>query len=176
VRPGAGWNRKVGAEAPMAGRCAAGSPPLSLDGPSFNGWGARQVLGQRHALLGRQRRALGFHHAAGQRLDDETRRLARIDERVGARVVGIAWQAAQCCSNEASCTLSSGACDSAALIRGAKPMTAAARSKSGVRPFPLTMRRKVDHRQTGCQLAPAYRVMSSSALRIDALGTPNRPP
>jgi hypothetical protein len=23
----------------MAGRCAAGSPPLSLDGPSFNGWG-----------------------------------------------------------------------------------------------------------------------------------------
>src|SRR5271154_5765288 len=32
--------RKVGAEAPMAGRCAAASPPLSLDGPSFNGWGA----------------------------------------------------------------------------------------------------------------------------------------
>src|SRR5271155_1600435 len=31
--------RKVGAEAPMAGRCAAASPPLSLDGPSFNGWG-----------------------------------------------------------------------------------------------------------------------------------------
>jgi polyvinyl alcohol dehydrogenase (cytochrome) len=32
--------RKVGAEAPMAGRCGAASPPLSLDGPSFNGWGA----------------------------------------------------------------------------------------------------------------------------------------
>ena len=31
--------RKVGAEAPMAGRCAAASPPMSLDGPSFNGWG-----------------------------------------------------------------------------------------------------------------------------------------
>jgi polyvinyl alcohol dehydrogenase (cytochrome) len=31
--------RKVGAETPMAGRCPA-SPPLSLDGPSFNGWGA----------------------------------------------------------------------------------------------------------------------------------------
>ncbi len=29
--------RKVGAEALMAGRCAAASPPLSLDGPSFNG-------------------------------------------------------------------------------------------------------------------------------------------
>ncbi len=32
--------RKVGDEAPMAGRCAAAAPPLSLDGPSFNGWGA----------------------------------------------------------------------------------------------------------------------------------------
>ena len=32
--------RKVGAEAPMAGKCAAASAPLSLDGPSFNGWGA----------------------------------------------------------------------------------------------------------------------------------------
>ena len=32
--------RKVGTEAPMAGQCAAASPPLSLDGPSFNGWGA----------------------------------------------------------------------------------------------------------------------------------------
>jgi polyvinyl alcohol dehydrogenase (cytochrome) len=32
--------RKVGAEAPTAGKCAADSPPLSLDGPSFNGWGA----------------------------------------------------------------------------------------------------------------------------------------
>ena len=31
--------RKVGDEAPMAGRCAAAAPPLSLDGPSFNGWG-----------------------------------------------------------------------------------------------------------------------------------------
>ena len=31
--------RKVGAETPMAGRCAAAAPPLSLDGPSFNGWG-----------------------------------------------------------------------------------------------------------------------------------------
>jgi hypothetical protein len=28
--------------------------------------------------------------------------IARIDERVGARVVGTAWQVAQCCSNEAS--------------------------------------------------------------------------
>jgi polyvinyl alcohol dehydrogenase (cytochrome) len=32
--------RKVGDEAPMAGKCAVASPPLSLDGPSFNGWGA----------------------------------------------------------------------------------------------------------------------------------------
>ena len=32
--------RKVGDEAPTAGKCAAASPPLSLDGPSFNGWGA----------------------------------------------------------------------------------------------------------------------------------------
>jgi polyvinyl alcohol dehydrogenase (cytochrome) len=32
--------RKLGAEAPMAGRCPSPSPPLSLDGPSFNGWGA----------------------------------------------------------------------------------------------------------------------------------------
>ena len=32
-------DRKVGAETPMAGRCAAAAPPLSLDGPSFNGWG-----------------------------------------------------------------------------------------------------------------------------------------
>jgi polyvinyl alcohol dehydrogenase (cytochrome) len=32
--------RKVGDEAPMAGRCAAPSPPPSLDGPLFNGWGA----------------------------------------------------------------------------------------------------------------------------------------
>jgi polyvinyl alcohol dehydrogenase (cytochrome) len=32
--------RKIGAEAPIAGKCAAASPPLSLDGPSFNGWGA----------------------------------------------------------------------------------------------------------------------------------------
>jgi len=32
--------RKVGDEAPPAGKCAAPSPPLSLDGPSFNGWGA----------------------------------------------------------------------------------------------------------------------------------------
>jgi polyvinyl alcohol dehydrogenase (cytochrome) len=32
--------RKVGAEAPMGGRCATASPPLSLDGPLFNGWGA----------------------------------------------------------------------------------------------------------------------------------------
>jgi outer membrane protein assembly factor BamB len=32
--------QKVGAEAPMAGRCGGTSPPLSLDGPSFNGWGA----------------------------------------------------------------------------------------------------------------------------------------
>ena len=31
--------RKVGVETPMAGRCAAAAPPLSLDGPSFNGWG-----------------------------------------------------------------------------------------------------------------------------------------
>jgi polyvinyl alcohol dehydrogenase (cytochrome) len=31
--------RKVGDEAPMAGRCAAAATPLSLDGPSFNGWG-----------------------------------------------------------------------------------------------------------------------------------------
>jgi len=31
--------RKVGAEPPMAGSCAASSP-LSLDGPRFNGWGA----------------------------------------------------------------------------------------------------------------------------------------
>ena len=31
--------RKVGAEAPMAGRCH-GVLPFSLDGPSFNGWGA----------------------------------------------------------------------------------------------------------------------------------------
>jgi hypothetical protein len=68
--------------------------------------------------------------------------IARIDERVGARVVGIAWQAAQCCSNDASCTLASGVCDSAALIRGAKPMSAAARSKSGARPFPLIAMRR----------------------------------
>ena len=32
--------RKLGDEAPMAGKCAAPSPPLSLDGPLFNGWGA----------------------------------------------------------------------------------------------------------------------------------------
>ena len=32
--------RKVGADAPRAGKCAAPSPPLSLDGPLFNGWGA----------------------------------------------------------------------------------------------------------------------------------------
>ena len=32
--------RKVSAETPMAGRCAAAPPPLSLDGPTFNGWGA----------------------------------------------------------------------------------------------------------------------------------------
>jgi polyvinyl alcohol dehydrogenase (cytochrome) len=31
--------RKASAEPPMAGECAA-SPPLSLDGPMFNGWGA----------------------------------------------------------------------------------------------------------------------------------------
>ena len=31
--------RKVGDEAPMAGRCATAATPLSLDGPSFNGWG-----------------------------------------------------------------------------------------------------------------------------------------
>jgi polyvinyl alcohol dehydrogenase (cytochrome) len=32
--------REVGAEAPMAGKCAAAAPPPSLDQPSFNGWGA----------------------------------------------------------------------------------------------------------------------------------------
>jgi polyvinyl alcohol dehydrogenase (cytochrome) len=32
--------RKLGAETPMAGQCPIPSPPLSLDGPSFNGWGA----------------------------------------------------------------------------------------------------------------------------------------
>jgi len=32
--------RKVGGEAPMGGKCAAASPPLSLDGPTFKGWGA----------------------------------------------------------------------------------------------------------------------------------------
>jgi polyvinyl alcohol dehydrogenase (cytochrome) len=32
--------RKLGVETPMAGKCAAASPPLSLDGPMFNGWGA----------------------------------------------------------------------------------------------------------------------------------------
>ena len=32
-------DRKVAAEAPMAGRCAAASQPLSFGGPSFNGWG-----------------------------------------------------------------------------------------------------------------------------------------
>jgi polyvinyl alcohol dehydrogenase (cytochrome) len=32
--------RKIGAEAPMMGRCAVASPALSLDGPLFNGWGA----------------------------------------------------------------------------------------------------------------------------------------
>ncbi len=32
--------RQVGAETPSAGKCAAASPPLSLDAPSFNGWGA----------------------------------------------------------------------------------------------------------------------------------------
>ena len=31
--------RKVGDEASTAGKCAAASSPLSLDGPSFNGWG-----------------------------------------------------------------------------------------------------------------------------------------
>ena len=31
--------RKVGAEAPMAGRCAGTPPPMSLDGPTYNGWG-----------------------------------------------------------------------------------------------------------------------------------------
>ena len=33
--------RKVGAETPTAGKCAAASPPLSLDAPSFNGSGRR---------------------------------------------------------------------------------------------------------------------------------------
>jgi polyvinyl alcohol dehydrogenase (cytochrome) len=32
--------RKLSAEAPMADRCPATSAPLTLDGPSFNGWGA----------------------------------------------------------------------------------------------------------------------------------------
>jgi polyvinyl alcohol dehydrogenase (cytochrome) len=32
--------RKRSAEAPMAGECPASSSLLSLDGPSFNGWGA----------------------------------------------------------------------------------------------------------------------------------------
>ncbi|MBV8703720.1 MAG: cytochrome c, partial [Acetobacteraceae bacterium] len=32
--------RKVGAEAAMAGRCTGAPPPVSLDGPSYNGWGA----------------------------------------------------------------------------------------------------------------------------------------
>jgi polyvinyl alcohol dehydrogenase (cytochrome) len=30
--------RKLGDEAPTAGQCPSPSPPLSLDGPSFNGW------------------------------------------------------------------------------------------------------------------------------------------
>ncbi len=32
--------RKVGAQAPMAGRCTGTPPPMSLEGPLFNGWGA----------------------------------------------------------------------------------------------------------------------------------------
>ncbi len=32
--------RKVGAESAMAGRCTGTPAPMSLDGPSFNGWGA----------------------------------------------------------------------------------------------------------------------------------------
>jgi polyvinyl alcohol dehydrogenase (cytochrome) len=32
--------RKIGAEAPMAGRCISSPGPLSIDGPTFNGWGA----------------------------------------------------------------------------------------------------------------------------------------
>jgi polyvinyl alcohol dehydrogenase (cytochrome) len=32
--------KKVGAEAAMAGRCGDTPPPFSLEGPSFNGWGA----------------------------------------------------------------------------------------------------------------------------------------
>jgi polyvinyl alcohol dehydrogenase (cytochrome) len=32
--------RKVGDETPIAGKCAAASPPLSLNGPLFNGWSA----------------------------------------------------------------------------------------------------------------------------------------
>ena len=32
--------RKVGTEAPMAGRCTGTPAPISLGGPSFNGWGA----------------------------------------------------------------------------------------------------------------------------------------
>jgi polyvinyl alcohol dehydrogenase (cytochrome) len=31
--------RRLETEAPMAGHCLTPSPPLSLDGPSFNGWG-----------------------------------------------------------------------------------------------------------------------------------------
>jgi polyvinyl alcohol dehydrogenase (cytochrome) len=32
--------QKIGTEAAMAGRCSDPAPPFSLDGPSFNGWGA----------------------------------------------------------------------------------------------------------------------------------------
>jgi polyvinyl alcohol dehydrogenase (cytochrome) len=32
--------QKIGAEMAMAGRCGGALPPVSLDGPSFNGWGA----------------------------------------------------------------------------------------------------------------------------------------
>jgi len=32
--------RKLGVDAPMAGRCVGAAPPFSLDGPMFNGWGA----------------------------------------------------------------------------------------------------------------------------------------
>src|SRR3954470_302608 len=32
--------RKLGSDVPMSGRCASAAAPLTLDGPSYNGWGA----------------------------------------------------------------------------------------------------------------------------------------
>ena len=137
MRPGAGWNRQFsrlppqplneGSSSDNGGEAAAQRPAIGPSAPtsrpvrySASATRSSDVSAEPCAFI------MPLVSASTMKLGD----IARIDERVGARVVGMAWQAAQFRSNIADSALASEAGAAAAPGRTAKPRIAAAASEN----------------------------------------------